>query len=158
MPYPFMIRQALTAASANALINGFKAWYSFGKESGLSLTIDSISAGSGTVLGAAVAGAFGLGLAATAVTFLTFRSAARKKGVRLVDGLRFWPKYAWLMLKHAIFLFGVLVVLSILFHRLFGEITVSGAAASVITAALAFLVSCSTALATMSEMVVKPDR
>ncbi|MBL8228720.1 MAG: hypothetical protein JNL98_09600 [Bryobacterales bacterium] len=155
MPYPFMIRQAVIAATANALINGGKAWWSLGQQTGLPLTLDSISGGSGTVLGKAVAGAFGLALAATAVTFLTFRSAARKKGVPLVENLRFWPKYPFLMLKNAIFLFGMLVMLAVLFHKRFGEIAVSGAAASVITGGLAFAVCIYTALATMNEMVAK---
>jgi hypothetical protein len=157
MPYPFLVRQAAIAATANALINGGKAWNTWKDQTGLLLTVDSIAGGSDTVLGNAVAGAFGLGMASTAVTFLTFRSAARKKGVPLAVDLRFWPKYALLMAKHAVFLFGMLVMVSVMFHRRFGEVTVSGAGASVIVAGIAFCVSFSSAFATMQEMVAKRD-
>ncbi len=148
-----MVRQALIAASANAVINGGKAWYSLRGQTGLALTVDSIANGSGTVFGSAVASAFSLGLTVTAVTFFTFRSAARKKGVPLVEDLRFWPHYALLMLKNSLFLFGLLVVLSILFHRFLGEVAVDGGIASLITAAMAFAVTAYTGLTTMQAMI-----
>jgi hypothetical protein len=151
-----MVRQALIAASANALINGGKAWARFKGETGLALTVDSIAEGSGTVLGAAVGGAFGLGLAATAMTYFTFRSAARKRSIELQPDLRFWPKYPLLMLENALFLFGVLVVLSVLFHRRFGEVAVSPGAAALVTAGLAFCVTLYTALNTMRAMIANP--
>lgn len=157
MPHSFMLRQSLIAASANALINGGIAWFSMRGETGLALSLDSISGGSDTVLAKGVTMAFSLGLVLTGMTFLTFRPAARKEGVALAEELRFWPRYARLMVKNAVFLFGALVMAAVLFQRQFGEIRVDGAAGSLVIAGLAFVLAFYTSFSTMREMI-EPGR
>lgn len=154
--HPAILQQAAIAATCNAAINGVKAWYAFRGEPAIALTLDSITGGSQSVLGVAVGSAFGLGLVGTMITFFTFRGAARKKGIALQRELRFWPPYVLLMLKNAIFVFGVLIMLAVLFQRTVGTIEVSAGAAAAVTAAIAFAVTLYTSLATM-ETMVRPE-
>jgi hypothetical protein len=154
----FILREAGTASLANALINGWVSWSKSAASDRLSLTVDSISSGSGTVLGQAIPGVFFRALAVTGVTFYTFRWAARKHGVALREGLRFWPKFPALMLKNSLFLFGLLVVLSILFHRWFGEVVVSRLTATLVVAGLAVVVTLYSALSAMGEMVARKSK
>lgn len=151
----FMLREAGVASLANALINGWASWSKFAGKDRLSLTVDSISGGSGSVLGQAIGGVFIMALAVTGVTFYTFRRAARNHGVALQEGLQFWPRFPVLMLKNALFLFGLLVVLAIMLHRWLGEIAVDRMAATLVVAGLAVVVTLYSALTSMSEMVAK---
>lgn len=148
-----MLREAGVASLANAAINGWVSWSKFAGSDQLSLTIDSISRGGGSVLGQAIAGVFFMALAVTGVTFYSFRWAARKHSVVLKEDLRFWPKFPALMAKNALFLFGLLVVTVILFHRVFGEVVVNRPIATLVVASLAIVVTMYSALTAMSEMV-----
>jgi hypothetical protein len=150
-----MLREAGLASFANALINGWLSWSNFAGNDNLSLTVDSISRGSGSVLGQAIAGVFVMALAVTAVTFYTFRWAARKHDIALKEGLRFWPKFVALMVKNSLFLFGALVVLAILLHRWFGEIVVNRVTATLVVAILAAAVTMYSSLTSMREMVAR---
>jgi H+/Cl- antiporter ClcA len=151
-----MLREAGFASLANAVINGWSSWSKFSGQDRLSLTVDSISGGSGTVLGQAIAGVFFMALAVTGVTFYTFRRAARKHGVGLRKDLRFWPKFPTMMVKNSLFLFGLLVLLAILLHRVFGEIVVGRPTAALVVAGLAIVVTLYCALTSMREMVTDP--
>lgn len=147
------MQQAAIAATCNAIINGIQAWYSFRHEPAIALTLDSIAGGTKTVVGVAVGGAFILGLMVTMITFFTFRSAARKKGIPLKSDLRFWPTHILLMLKNAIFVFGLLIMLAVLLQRGFGTLEVSPGGAAAVTAAIAFGVTYYASFATMGTMV-----
>lgn len=151
----FMLREAGVASLANALINGWVSWSQFAGQGDLSLTVDSISRGSGSVLGQGIPGVFFMALAVTGVTFYSFRWGARKHGVALKENLRFWPKFPALMIKNALFLFGLLVVLSIFLQRWAGEIVVSRVTATLVVAGLAVVVTLYSALTAMNEMVKK---
>lgn len=132
-------KEALTAAGINLLINGaIQAWLLAGKGPHV-LSVDSIASKEHTVLGSAVTLAVSLAFILATITFFTFRRKAAALALApkaLLDRSYFWFGFRQ-ALGTALFMFGMVVAIAVLWQRLFGTLTVSTPAAVLIAGAAA---------------------
>ncbi len=157
-----MTKQELLKISAiqslvNAAISGVQAYYAMRSQDAIALTLDTISGGSGSVMGKSVSAACIMGFAVTLVTYLTFRKKLAKNplpGARL-ERLRFCPDYVLLAAKNAVFVFGLLVVAGVLWQFWIGSLKVASILAILITMMIAAGV---TAYSSFSAMVSMQER
>jgi hypothetical protein len=108
-----MIKGAFVGAAINALINGVINWFQVKNQAAILLVDDRISSTEHTVLSGAVPLATSLAFILSSIAFATWKHTARPP--------YFWMGF-WLSLKHAIFAFGVMVILGVLLSRIFGQV------------------------------------
>ena len=137
-----IVKGALLAGVINAVINGtIQAWLLRGSEP-IQLSVDGISAGTHTVLGAAVPLAVSLAMILTAVAHWTLKGPKKP----------FFPTTLWLVVKHGIFAFGALVAGAIVWQRSVGTVEVGLGTAVVLLGLIAGAVSAVVNYMTVSEI------
>ena len=137
-----IVKGALLAGVINAVINGaIQAWLLRGSDA-IQLSVDSISAGTHTVLGAAVPLAVSLAMILTAVAHWTLKGPKKP----------FFPTTLWLVMKHGIFAFGALVAGAIVWQRSVGTVEVGLVTAVVLLGLIAGVVAAVVNYMTVSEI------
>lgn len=127
----------------NAVINGAIQAYLLWGSGPIPITVDSITAGTHTVLSAAVPLAVSLAMILTAIAHLTLKGPRKPF---LFTGL-------WLVIKHGVFAFGVVVIGAVLWQRYAGTVEVGVFAACVILGLIAGAVSAVVNHMTISAVV-----
>ncbi len=150
-------RDALAGAGVNALINaGISGWLLAGKGPQV-LSADSIASTEHTVLGSAVTLAVSLAFILATITFFTFRKKAAAQGLAAKPLLE--RPYFFFGFRQAVgaalFMFGLVVALAVLWQRFLGTLTVSvpvaAAIAGVVAAVAAYHASVRTSTALLRE-------
>ena len=137
-----IVRGALLAGVINAVINGaIQAWLLRGSDA-IQLSVDGISAGTHTVLGAAVPLAVSLAMILTAVAHWTLKGPKKP----------FFPTTLWLVVKHGIFAFGAVVAGAVVWQRSVGTVEVGLVTAVVLLGLIAGVVSAVVNYMTVSEI------
>jgi hypothetical protein len=163
MPYRHLVRvhDALLPAAFSGLINAVTAWFDFRGEPSIPLSVDNISSTQVTVWSHGVSLAFSLGIVLTCIGVLKFRKTAVKQepAVAPLVNRAFFPFVLGLALQNAFMLFGILVVVAVLWQRLAGTVHVSSAVAAILVGALAMAVAAVTEIRTKRGMLsVPPSR
>ena len=141
-----LFKAAFTGGIINALINGSINWFQVKGKTDLFLTVDSISAGSHTVLGGAVILATTLAMILTSIGYFTFK---------MPDKPPYFPKVFLRTLKNGFFTFGLMVSISILIQRIIGSVSVSPIGSAIIVAIIAGLVAGTIDYMTKKELLKK---
>lgn len=141
-----ILKEALLSGAINGVINGTIQFWLLRGSDVIPLSVDSISAGTPTVLGSAVPLAVSLAMILTAVAHWTLKGPKKP----------FFPTTLWLLLKHGIFAFGALVAAAVVWQRSVGTVDVSVAGAVVLLGLIAAVVSTAVNYMTISEIV--PDQ
>ncbi|MBL8246355.1 MAG: permease [Rhodanobacteraceae bacterium] len=122
-------------AALNGLINGAIAWFSFKAQSSVPISVDLISARQHTVWGQGTMLAFALGLILTVVTWKVYAAHLAKSHPEWLPRVQrpLFPDVARIALRNTLLLFGVFVLLAVLWQRLVGSVEVGpGLAASLV--------------------------
>lgn len=127
-----ILKGALVSGLINAIINGLINWFQLGDITSIRLTTDSISSQEHTVFGGAVILGTSLAFILTSIAYLS---------VKMSDKPKYFPKVFLLALHQSIFVFGVLVVFSLLFQKIFGSLEVGKTNAAIITGIIAGIAS-----------------
>lgn len=147
-------RLAALQSVINAVISGLQAWFAMKSQVSVAVTLDSISGGSRSVLGKSVAAAFFLGFAVTCFTYLGFRKRVKEGAPRAdINRLKFWPDYVELATKNAVFVFGVLTILAILWQYWIGTLFVTPLVGVLLTALIAATQTAYVSYSTMVSML-----
>lgn len=141
-----ILKGALLSGAINGVINGTIQFWLLRGSDVIPLSVDSISAGTPTVLGSAVPLAVSLAMISTAVAHWTLKGPKKP----------FFPTTLWLLLKHGIFAFGALVAAAVVWQRIVGTVDVSLTGAVVLLGLIAAVVSTAVNYMTISEIV--PDQ
>jgi hypothetical protein len=132
IPKSFMTRAEVLKGAAiggiiNAVINGTIQARQLAGSGPIPLSVDSIAAGTDTVLAAAVPLAVSVAMMLTGVAYATIK----------VPRKPFVPTGLWLLVKHGIFAFGAVVTLAVLWQAVAGTVEVSKATAVVLLGLIA---------------------
>lgn len=141
---PLPIKDAAIAGVINAVINGYISWSGFKAEPAIALTVDSISSGAHSAIGSAVMVATALGLILTLVNFAINH---KHLGGGRPAGRGLYRAAFRAAFGNALSLFGLCVVIGVLWQRVFGSIMVSPLVATLVVATVAGLVSAWMAIA-----------
>jgi hypothetical protein len=132
---PFPWKDAAIPGAVSAAINAVTAWNEFKGNDAIALTVDSISSGSSSAVGGAVATATAMGMIVTLINFAIAQKSLQSSNA---------PSRATLFrhalvvaVKNTLFLFGLFVALAVVWQRLFGSITVGAMTATALTALIA---------------------
>lgn len=109
-----ILKAAVLSGVINAVINGAIQAYLLRGTGQVALSVDPISAGTHTVLSAAVPLAVSLAMILTAVAYQTVK----------VPKKPFWPTVVWLVVKHGLFAFGAIVAVAVVWQRIAGTVEV----------------------------------
>jgi hypothetical protein len=139
-----LIQGGLATGIINALINGIINWFQVRGQSSVRITVDSISNNDHTVMGGAVLLALLLSVIIASIAWLT---------IKVQDKPRFFPGVAMLILKNAFFLFGLFIVLAILWQRFAGSVEVAPVIAAILTGIFAGIVAGVTDFLTRRELI-----
>ena len=152
------VKDSLNPAVTSGLINATTAYLSFRGAPAIALSADSISSTDVTVWSRGVSLAFSLGILVTCVGVLKFRKSVVTQDPRVAHLVNrpFFPFVLGLALHNALFLFGLLVVLAVLWQRFFGTVHVAPPAAAVLVGLLAFVVAATTEVRTKRGMLTEP--
>lgn len=132
---PFPWKDAAIPGAVSAAINAVTAWQGFKGNEAIALTVDSISTGSSSAVGGAVASATAMGMI---VTLINFALAHREGNVANAPSRATLFGHALgVAIKNTLFLFGMFVALAVVWQRLFGSITVGAVTATALTAMIA---------------------
>jgi hypothetical protein len=111
-----IMKGAVVGGVINAVINGAIQYLILrGHEGPIPMTVDSISTDAHTVLGSSVPLAVSLAMILTAVAYSTVK----------VPRKPFFPTTLWLVIKHGIFTFGLVVAGAVMWQRIVGTVEVS---------------------------------
>lgn len=143
--YPEQIlKGALLSGVINALINGAIQYFLFkGEEGPILISVDAISAGTHTVLAAAVPLAVSLAMILTAVAHWTLKAPKKP----------FVPTTLWLVIKHGLFAFGTIVAAAVVWQRAMGTVEVGLGTAVVLLGVIAGLVAAVVNFMTITAIV-----
>lgn len=130
----FPWREAMLAGIINAAINGWISWGQFSTSTSVPLTLDSISGGSHSAIGSAVMVATALGFI---LTLVIFALTHRKHGGGTAAGKPLYAAAFKSALANAFGLFGLLVVIGVVWQRVAGTVDVSPLAATLLVACVA---------------------
>jgi hypothetical protein len=130
----FPWREALPAGLINAAINGWISWGQFSPQASVPLTLDSIAGGSHSAIGSAVMVATALGFI---LTLVIFALTHRKHGAGVPAGRPLYAAAIKAALGNALGLFGLLVVLGVVWQRAAGSVDVSPLVATGLVAGVA---------------------
>lgn len=138
-----IIKASLIQVGVNTVINGVINYFMVrGKDVHL-ITADSITSGNDTVLGHAV---FTAVMLAVIFTLLGFQG--HRKHFPNVD----WRQVIGLAVKNAIYAFGIIVILGVLWQKLFPDVAVGTLGAASIAGLIAGVVSGITNYSTISAL------
>ena len=150
-------KDALTGAGVNALINAAISGFLLAGKGPQALSVDSIASREHTVLGSAVTLAASLAFILATITFFTFRKKAREQALAaktLLDRPYFFFGLRQ-ALGAALFMFGLIVAVAVLWQRFLGTLTVSvpvaAAVAGVVAAVASYHASVRTSTALLRE-------
>lgn len=139
-----IIKASLIQAAINTVINGVINYFMMrGKDVHL-ITADSITAGSDTVIGHSV---FTAVLLAVIFTLLGFNS--QRKHLPDVS----WSRVGWLAVHNAIYAFGLMIILGVLWQKIFPNISIGTPGAAAIAGFIAGAVSGITNYSTLSHLM-----
>jgi nucleoside recognition membrane protein YjiH len=138
-----ILKGAVISGVVNAVINGAIQFVMLRGHDTIPLSVDAISAGTHTVLGAAVPLAVSLAMILTAVAHWTLKTPKKP----------FVPTTLWLVVKHGIFAFGALVAGAVVWQRVVGTVEVSVATAVIVLGVVAGLVATLVNYQTLSAVV-----
>jgi hypothetical protein len=138
-----IVKGALISGGVNAVINGAIQASLLKGTATIPLSVDAISAGTHTVLGAAVPLAVSLAMILTAVAHSTVKGPKKP----------FFPTTFWLVIKHGLFAFGAVVAGAVVWQRAAGAVEVGFVTAVVLLGLLAGIVSAAVNYMTVSEIV-----
>ena len=136
-------RDALAGAGVNALINAAISGFLLAGKGPQVLSVDSIASREHTVLGSAVTLAATLAFILATITFFTFRKKAREQALAtktLLDRPYFFFGLRQ-ALGAALFMFGLIVAVAILWQRFLGTLTVSVPVAAAVAGVVAAVAS-----------------
>ncbi len=136
---PFPWKDAVIPGAISAAINAFTAWQGFKGNEAIALTVDSISTGSSSAFGGAVATATAMGMIITLINFALAHREAQPANAPSRTSL--FGYALGVAIKNTLFLFGLFVALAVVWQRVFGTITVGAPTATVLTALIAGSVS-----------------
>jgi hypothetical protein len=141
----------------SAVINGVTAFLSFRGQAFVALSADNISSRDVTVWSQGVSLAFTLGLVLTCIGVLKFRRSAIREDPTVAPLVNrpFFPFVVGLALWNALSLFGILVVVAVLWQRVAGTVHVSPLVAAALVGLLAFVVASITDLRTKHGMLMQ---
>jgi hypothetical protein len=140
---PDILKGALISGAINAVINGGIQFFLLRGSESIPLSVDAIGSDTHTVFSAAVPLAVSLAMILTAVSHWTLKA----------DKIAFFPTTAWLVVKHGLFAFGLLVVLGVMWQRLFGTVEVGLMTAVIFLGIVAGVVAALVNYLTISEIV-----
>ena len=150
-------KDALAGAGTNALINAAISGFLLAGKGPQALSVDSIASREHTVLGSAVTLAATLAFILATITFFTFRKKAREQALAtktLLDRPYFFFGLRQ-ALGAALFMFGLIVAVAVLWQRFLGTLTVSvpvaAAVAGVVAAVASYHASVRTSTALLRE-------
>ena len=110
-----IMKGAVLNGVINAVINGAIQYFILrGHEGPIPMTVDSIGTDTHTVLGSSVPLAVSLAMILTAVAHSTVKAPKKP----------FYPGTLWLIVKHGIFTFGLVVAGAVMWQRLVGTVEV----------------------------------
>lgn len=138
-----ILKGALLSGVINAVINGAIQFFLLREDMPMPLTVDSIGTETHTVLGASVPLALSLAMILTAVAHWTTKGSKKP----------FFPTTLWLVIKHGIFTFGVVVAAAVMWQRIMGTVEVGLVSAVLILGIMAGVVSAIVNYMTISEIV-----
>ena len=144
MKHDEILKGALLSGVINAIINGAIQFFILrGHEGPIPMSVDNISTQTHTVLGSSVPLAVSLAMILTAVAHTTVK----------VPKKPFFPATLWLVIKHGIFSFGLVVAGAIVWQRAMGTVEVGLGTAVVILGIVAGVVSAIVNYMTISAIV-----
>ena len=152
------VKDSIIPAAASGIINAVSAYAAFRGEPAVALSVDSISSPDVTVWSRGASLAFTLGVFLSCVAALKFRrtvARAHPDAAHLVNR-PFFPFIVGLALQNALSLFGMLVVVAVLWQRFVGTVTVGAPAATLLVGVLAFIVASTTETRTKRGMLTEP--
>lgn len=139
-----IVKASLIQAAINTVINGVINYFMVrGKDTHL-ITTDSITSGSDTVIGHSV---FTAVLLAVIFTLLGFKSQRKH-----LPGVT-WGQVGSLAVKNAIYAFGLMVILGVLWQKMFPNVTVGTMGAATLAGLIAGAVSGITNYSTLSRLL-----
>jgi amino acid transporter len=125
-------KDALAGAGVNALINAAISGFLLAGKGPQVLSVDSIASTEHTVLGSAVTLAVSLAFILATITFFTFRKKAAGQAAKALLERPYFFFGLRQALGGALFMFGTVVALAVLWQRFFGTLTVSTPVAAAI--------------------------
>ncbi len=128
MNQPRIKRDSIITGVINSIINGLTYWFSNNQGGTVLITSDMISSTEQTVMAGAVPLSVSLAFILTSISYFTWKLPGKPA---------YFPVFFKMALKHSIFAFGLVVIISILFQRFAGSVQVSVLVASVITGLVA---------------------
>lgn len=131
----FPWKDAALPGAISAAINAVTAWNGFKGNDAIALTLDSISTGSSSAFGGAVATATAMGMTISLINFALAHREAR--AANAPSRAKLFGNALGVAIKNTLFLFGLFVALAVVWHRVFGTITVGAVTATVLTALIA---------------------
>lgn len=140
-----ILKGAILSGVINAVINGAIQAYALWGKGPVPLTVDSIGAGTHTVLASAVPLAVSLAMILTAVAYWTYKGPKKP----------FVPTTLWLIVKHGLFAFGAVVAAAVLWQRFAGSMEVGVTTAVVLLGIIAGVVSAAVNYLTLSEITAR---
>ena len=139
-----IIKASLIQAGVNTVINGVINYFLVrGKDTHL-ITADSITSGSDTVIGHSI---FTAVILAIIFTLLGFRS----QRTHLPDVA--WSRVGWLAVHNAIYAFGLMIILGVLWQKAFPNVSTGTLGAATIAGLIAGAVSGITIYSTLSRLL-----
>ena len=139
-----IFKSSLVQAAINTVINGVINYFMIrGKDAHL-ITADSITAGNDTIIGHAVFTAVILALIVTLLRFNSHRKYLPDVG---------WQEVGGLAVKCAIYAFGLIVILGVLWQKMFPNVSVATIGAAAIAGLIAGAVSGITNYSTLSRLL-----
>jgi hypothetical protein len=151
------VKDSIAPAASSGVINTVTAYLTFRGDPSVALSVDSISSSQATVWSRGVSLAFSLGILLTCLGVHKFRKAAVKEKPEVAHLVNrpFFPFVLGLALQNALFLFGVLVVVAVLWQRFVGTVHVGSKTAAALVGALAFVVAVTTETRTKRGMLTE---
>lgn len=139
-----IIKASLIQAGVNTVINGVINYFMVrGKDTHL-ITADSITSGSDTVIGHSI---FTAVILAIIFTLLGFH--AQRKHLPDVA----WSRVGWLAVHNAIYAFGLMIILGVLWQKAFPNVSIGTLGAATIAGLIAGAVSGITNYSTLSRLL-----
>jgi hypothetical protein len=146
-------KDALAGAGISSVINGaISAWTLAGKGPHV-LSADSIASTEHTVLGSAVTLAVSLAFILATINFFTFRKKAAGQAASALPERPYFFFGLRQALGGALFMFGTVVALAVLWQRFFGTLTVSTPVAAAIAGLVAGVASYHSSVRTSTALL-----
>ena len=142
---------------ANTIINGAITWFTFKSMTQVPFSLDSISNKEVTIFGTMFPVVLGLTFILGIITLFTFKKTAEKEKLADLATINkpFFPDMIKFIFGRALTAFGFMMVVAVLFQRIFGTILTSSFAATLIVGIAAGLASVYIGIAVSKEVIRK---